>query len=94
MGEFESPTYFLDLKDGLTRARIHGAEVGKPIKVRVRQEQQPTAPAITAEGVRSADGLFTVTVTSERGTQSHDWTWGNLMAAIASEHEQARKQRR
>jgi hypothetical protein len=38
MQEFESPTYVLDLKDTLNRARIERAELGAPIEVFVRPD--------------------------------------------------------
>lgn len=93
MTEFESPTYFLDLSDRATRANVERAEINVPVPVWVRQDENHDAPAIEASGVRDAGGLFVVTVTTQEGTQSHEWTYAVLISAAAAAQRIAGRRR-
>ena len=83
MKEFDSPVYVLDLRSSLNRATIESAQPGKPIKVLVRPEGDESAKPIAANGVQSNDGKkFRVTVQTDAGQQTHEWTWSTLQEAL------------
>lgn len=84
MAEFDSPTYYLDLKDKSTRSRIQTARPGgKPVQVRVRSEEDPKAQPLVAEGTLNLDSTeFKVVVKTHEGEQAHVRDWTELRKAI------------
>lgn len=84
MKEFESPTYYLDLKDRGTRTRIEGAKVGQTVKVLVRAAEDPVATPITATGTRKDPKEFVVEVVTDTGKQTHTRDREELATDIAA----------
>lgn len=83
MPHFDEPTYVFDFRSTLNCTKTEMAKPGETITVLVRPEGEPHAPAVSAQGTRSADGeSFEVSATTDAGMQKHTWMWEVLMNAI------------
>jgi hypothetical protein len=83
MEQTQMPAYVLDFRNTHNCAVIESTKPGQEVSVLVRSENNPDAVSIKARGIRSQDGLsFTVSVNTDDGCDSHDWTWIFLLDAI------------
>ena len=82
MTEFDSPTYVLDFRDRDVCERIENAIPKKEISVLVRAEHDKGGPSLPARGMLTDEGVFHVTVITDAGEQSHNWTYAFLLDAV------------
>lgn len=69
-------TYFIDFEDSRYRAALESVKPPhEKVRVRVRQEENRSAPSIGATGKLSADGEFEVTPDTGQDAFAVSWTW-------------------
>lgn len=83
MPHFNHPTYVLDLSDKISCSKVRNAILNKEISVSVRKENEKQG-LLLAKGVLGNDNVFTITVTTDAGSQTHGWSYEILLDAITS----------
>jgi hypothetical protein len=76
------PTYFVDYDDNSNWARIGALKPDGSCRVMVRQEENPTAPSVPANGTRKENGDFILTVSNAEASETIDLTYSEVMETL------------
>lgn len=79
MQEFFEPTYVFDFRDRKNRNDLYSAKVGKPYSLVVYRPGIPEESPIKAEGLRKDDYWLTITLNTERGIQTFDQPYWDMI---------------
>jgi hypothetical protein len=80
--EFDTPTYVIDFSDRGSCAKIENAKLNEEISILVRDADDKLRPSIAAQGMLTDEGMFHVTVITDAGIQTFDWTYEFLKDAL------------
>lgn len=85
MSEAHLPVYVVDLANHSNRLRLESAVPGRPMKVVVRSEAEPSGPPMHGTGMLSADQTeFTIDIQTPAGMHRQSQSWAALSTALAT----------
>jgi hypothetical protein len=82
MPEFEEPTFVID-EESPKYKNLPYAKIGQPVKIAMITHPDRSTRTV-ASGVRTDDGMFTITVTTADGIQTIVWNFETLCLRVNS----------
>ena len=86
MVQFDTPTYVFDFRDKANCFKVRNAKKNVEICILVYATDDELGLPISAKGVLTEDNVFRISVATDAGEQTHEWTYDDFLTDAAKAH--------